>query len=383
MAMKHTSRRSVVWLLATAALLALVSCEPAVISGGRLVESITISAAGGAAAISASGGTLQLVAEVLPSSAANKSLRWSVISGGLYANVSETGLVTALGNGTATIRARAQDGSGVYGDIEVDISGQPADGTLTFSLTSSGTPISEAQPAYYIISTSELFSDSSPTLAVKITEDGPVSQALPPGNYYLRIIHDLNNNGSLDAGDKLSVAADYQGGEKIIFSPMQIIIPDGGEKSIEADTLPALGSHGSWTWPANPGTLRVSLGYTGSLGPVSGTKRLFLGISANSDLTDRDGYIADIGVGTNNRVVLAILSSGTYYLSSFFDQDGNADLGSPAPSVGDPAQVYNGKAFASGEGEEPPYAHQVGIDSGSFPEATIGLNDTLLYSPPD
>lgn len=381
MTMKPMRHRFVVSLVATAALLALVSCEPAVISGGRLVESIIISADGGSAAISELGGTLQLVAEVLPSSAANKSLRWSVISGGLYAKVSETGLVTALGNGTATIRARAQDGSGVSGNIDVEISGQPADGTLSFSLTSVGTPISEEAPAYYIISTSELFSDSSPTLAVKITEDGPVSQALPPGSYYLRIIHDLNNNGSLDAGDRLSVAADYRGGAKIIFSPMQIIIPDGGEKSIEADKLPELGSPESWTWPPNPGTLRVSLGYTGSLGPVSGTNRLFLGISTISNLTIRDDYIADIGIEENDRIVLAILSAGSYYLSSFFDQDGNADLGSPAPSDGDPAQVYNGKAFASGEGEDPPYAHQVIIASGPIHTATIELNDTLKFRP--
>jgi hypothetical protein len=237
MTMKHTRRRSVVWLLATAALVALVSCEPAVVSGGRLVESITISAEGGAAAISAPGGTLQLVAEVLPSSAANKSLRWSVISGVLYAKVSETGLVTALGNGTAMIRARPQDGSGVYGDIEVAISGQPADGTLTFSLTNNGTEISPTQPAYYILSTSELFSDSSPTLAVKRTVGGSISQALPPGSYYLRAFHDLNNNGSLDAGEPFTAAADFRGGPQLIFSPMKINISDGVVTDIGADKL--------------------------------------------------------------------------------------------------------------------------------------------------
>lgn len=380
MTMKPMRHRFVVSLVATAALLALVSCEPTVISGGRLVESIIISADGGSAAISELGGTLQLVAEVLPSSAANKSLRWSVISGGLYANVSETGLVMALGNGTATIRARAQDGSGVYGDLEVDISGQPVDGTLTFSLTSSGTPISEEAPAFYEISENEEFNGRMEKYT--ITSSGEVSRALPAGSYYLRAFHDLDNNGNLDEGEPFTAAADYRGGPELIFSPMKITIPVSLEPIIVDVELPELGSPESWTWPANPGTLKVNLGYTGS-GTVNNTHRLFLGISENSDLTYRDGYIADIGVGTNDRVVLAILSAGSYYLSSFFDVNGNVDDGPPIPSVGDPAQVYNGKAFASGEGEEPPYAHQVGIESGSFPEATIGLNDTLLYSPPD
>lgn len=377
MTMKHTSRRPVVWLLATAALLALVSCEPAVISGGRLVESITISAAGGPAEISAEGGTLQLIAEVLPSSAANKSLRWSVISGSLYANVSETGLVTALGNGTATIRARAQDGSGVYGDIEVDISDQPVDGTLRFNLESSEL-ISETQPAYYIISVSETFSGNQ-TMAYKVMVGGDVSQDLPPGNYYLRAFHDLNNNGSLDAEEPFTAAVDFRGGPQPIFSPMEIIIGSGEDVVIDLDTLPVLGSTDSWAWPANPGTLRVSLGYTGELGPVNETKRLFLGISENSDLTDRDGYIADIGIEKNNRIVLAILSEGNYYMSSFFDAGGIVEDGPPIPSAGDPAQVYKSKPFAPG-GEEP-YAHEERIMIGQINLATINLDDTIKYSP--
>lgn len=371
MTMKPMRHRFVVSLVATAALLALVSCEPTVISGGRLVESIIISADGGSAAISELGGTLQLVAEVLPSSAANKSLRWSVISGGLYANVSETGLVTALGNGTATIRARAQDGSGVYGDIEVEISGQPVDGTLTFSLTSVGTPISEEAPAYYEISENEEFNGRMEKYT--ITGSGEVSRDLPAGNYYLRAFHDLNNNGILDVGEPFTAAADYRVEPQLIFSPMKITIPVSLEPSIVDVELPALGPPGSWTWPANPGTLKVNLGYTGS-GTVNKTHRLFLGISTNSNLTIRDDYIADIGIEENDREVLAILSSGTYYLSSFLDHDNNVALANPAPSPGDPAQVYNGKAFAPGE---EPYAHPVWIGSGSFHLATIELDDTL------
>jgi uncharacterized protein YjdB len=61
---------------------------------------------------------------VLPSSATNKTVTWSVANGTGQATISASGLVTAVANGTVTARATANDGSGIYGELVITISGQ-------------------------------------------------------------------------------------------------------------------------------------------------------------------------------------------------------------------------------------------------------------------
>ncbi len=88
------------------------------------VSSITVSGAGGATTINTDNGTLLLSASILPSNATNKTVSWSVVSGSEFVSVSTAGLVTAINNGTATIRATANDGSGINGSITITISNQ-------------------------------------------------------------------------------------------------------------------------------------------------------------------------------------------------------------------------------------------------------------------
>ncbi|MCL2803892.1 MAG: Ig-like domain-containing protein [Micrococcales bacterium] len=92
-----------------------------------LVTGITIN---GAAAITANGGTVKLTAAVTPTDATNQNVTWSVVSGGGFATVSSTGLVTATANGVAVVRATAQDGSAVYGEVTIAITGQSDDGLV-------------------------------------------------------------------------------------------------------------------------------------------------------------------------------------------------------------------------------------------------------------
>jgi uncharacterized protein YjdB len=88
------------------------------------VTSISVAGAGGATLITIIGGTLQLYATVLPANATNKTVTWSISSGADKASISSTGLVTALGYGTAIARATANDGSGFYGTLIIPISNQ-------------------------------------------------------------------------------------------------------------------------------------------------------------------------------------------------------------------------------------------------------------------
>ncbi|MCL2703473.1 MAG: Ig-like domain-containing protein [Defluviitaleaceae bacterium] len=88
------------------------------------VQMITVSGSGGAAAITTKGGMLQMSASVLPNNAAEKSVQWSVIAGSGTASINTAGLLSAASNGTVTVRATAQDGSNVFGERVIVISGQ-------------------------------------------------------------------------------------------------------------------------------------------------------------------------------------------------------------------------------------------------------------------
>src|SRR5690606_30847224 len=65
------------------------------------------------ATITTINGTLQLEAAVLPSTV-SQNVTWSVQSGNSFASVDNTGLVTAIANGTATIRATSVADTSVY-----------------------------------------------------------------------------------------------------------------------------------------------------------------------------------------------------------------------------------------------------------------------------
>ena len=64
--------------------------------------------------------SVQLNAKVSPKNAGNKKLKWTS-SNQNVAKVSDTGKVTAVAAGTATIRAEAQDGSGKYAVCKVTV----------------------------------------------------------------------------------------------------------------------------------------------------------------------------------------------------------------------------------------------------------------------
>ncbi|WP_417368891.1 Ig-like domain-containing protein [Flavobacterium beibuense] len=78
--------------------------------------------------ITVQNGTLQLVAAVSPTNM-QQDVIWSVISGEEFAQVDENGLVTALANGTVTVRATAVADNTTYADIVITISydEQPTD----------------------------------------------------------------------------------------------------------------------------------------------------------------------------------------------------------------------------------------------------------------
>lgn len=89
-----------------------------------LVTSITVQGQAGASAITTVGGTLQMDATVLPANADDATYTWSVTNGTGSANIDANGLLTAIANGTVTVTATANDGSGVTGDAIITLSNQ-------------------------------------------------------------------------------------------------------------------------------------------------------------------------------------------------------------------------------------------------------------------
>lgn len=85
------------------------------------VSSISVTGTGNATTV-LNGSTLQMLADVLPANATNKAVTWSVTNGTGSATISETtGLLSATGVGTVTVKAVAKDGSLKEGTIIITI----------------------------------------------------------------------------------------------------------------------------------------------------------------------------------------------------------------------------------------------------------------------
>lgn len=88
-----------------------------------LVESISVSGENNVDEIAVLGGTLQMIAQVSPDQATDKTVTWSVDNEEV-ATISTDGLLQALTNGTVVVKAVANDGSAVEGTLEVSVSNQ-------------------------------------------------------------------------------------------------------------------------------------------------------------------------------------------------------------------------------------------------------------------
>ena len=89
------------------------------------VTDIIVTAEGGSTSINSESGVLRLNAEVLPVNATNRDITWTIDNLSGVATISTDGLVTAVENGIVKAQATANDGSGVYGTIDISIDFSP------------------------------------------------------------------------------------------------------------------------------------------------------------------------------------------------------------------------------------------------------------------
>jgi len=126
-----------------------------------LVDSLWISPVGGIPLIDQDAGNLQLLCEAYPANASNPQYSWSVIGKSGNASIDQSGLLTAIANGTMDVIASAQDGSGVTDTLEVLISNQIKQvESITLSTVGSVTSIGSGDSIQVIVSLDPLDADS-------------------------------------------------------------------------------------------------------------------------------------------------------------------------------------------------------------------------------
>lgn len=95
------------------------------ISGQNLkVKSIIVTGQNSVTAVTYKGATLQMLADVLPANANDKTYTWSVVNGTGTASIDTSGVLKALTDGTVNVIATAKDGSGITGTQTITIVGQ-------------------------------------------------------------------------------------------------------------------------------------------------------------------------------------------------------------------------------------------------------------------
>lgn len=104
------------------------------IQNGIEIEEVTVTTANNAEPIiTTEGGTLQLVATVAPTATASQNVTWTVTSGSDFATVNTGGLVTAVSNGTAVVRATSVQDTTKFDEIEITVAvAGPCDAVETF-----------------------------------------------------------------------------------------------------------------------------------------------------------------------------------------------------------------------------------------------------------
>lgn len=217
------------------------------------VTNITVSGAGGATGVEV-GSTLQMQAAVSPGNATNKSVTWSIASGS-GATINASGLLTATAAGTVTVRATAQDGSGVYGEKEITITNAaPSTHSITVQNDGHGRGIASAVSAV-----------QGATITLSNTPDSGYHfkewQAISPANL------SINGNTFIMPDEAVVVKAIFEADTAATCTVT--FNSDGLIYAVK--TVQAGASLGSVNWPANPAKSGYTFNgwYTGANGTGS------------------------------------------------------------------------------------------------------------------
>ena len=297
------------------------------------VTGITVTGEGGATTITRDNGTLALTATVTPANATNKSVTWSIINGTGQATISSTGVVTAVANGTVTARATANDGSGVYGQLVITISGQviPVAG-ITVTGEGGATTITEDNGTLALTATvtpanatnkSVTWSITNGTGQATINSSGVVT-AVADGTVTARA---TANDGSGVYGQLLITIS----GQTVLVAKMYVAAAKGepvistpkGTLQLSVMVQPDNATNKTVTWSVINVTGEATINSTGLVTAIAdGT------VVARATANDGSGVFSDITISIINQIVLVtgITVTGEGGLTTITTDDGTLQL---------------------------------------------------------
>ncbi|HSD06596.1 Ig-like domain-containing protein [Flavobacterium sp.] len=168
------------------------------------VESITLTGANISSGINS-----QMTATILPANANDKSITWSS-SDTSIAEISSTGLIKALKNGTVTITVTANDRKTVTATKQITISNFGITGTIyeVTNTTELATALSKAQPGENIIMNGGTYAMTSKiTITTSGTSDKPINLIAKEGSSRPKL--DFSSMTENSANQGIVLAANY------------------------------------------------------------------------------------------------------------------------------------------------------------------------------
>ena len=295
-----------------------------------LITGVVVSGTDDATTIETDDGTLQMLAEVLPANATNKKVTWSVTGG--VATISKTGLLTALSNGTVTVKATAVDGSGVYGEETITISNQivpvasitvtGTDGATTIT-TDDGTlqMLAEVLPVnannkdvtWYVPANSAASIDATTGVLTALFNGTVIVKATAVDGSGVFGTKEITISGQVIPVTDINVTG--TGG-------ISIIDTDGGTIQMLAEVLPSNATNKNVTWSVSNSSV-ATISTTGLLTAVSnGT------VTVKATATDGSEIFGEMEVTINNLFVIIteIVVTGTSGSSTITTDDGTLQM---------------------------------------------------------
>jgi len=225
---------------------------------------------------------LQMQAEISPSNATNQSVTWSLTPATGVAEINADGLLTAVANGTVTVRATANDGSGKYGEKVITISGQPvcvssiavtgAGGASTITTSSGTLQMSAAITPSTATDKSVTWSTIPATGIASISSTGLLTAV---GNGTV-IVRATANDCLHKYGEKMITVSGQSSNRTFSISINGIggvtdITEEGGSLQIEAIIMPTNAST-NLAWSITPSTGIATISSKGMLTAIANGK---------------------------------------------------------------------------------------------------------------
>jgi uncharacterized protein YjdB len=272
------------------------------------VTSITLSGAGGISYINTDNGSLQLIANVLPLNATNRSVTWSFVEGSVLANINSSGLVTAIDNGVVIVKATAKDGTGVYGTISITITNQIVSVTGINVTGAGGATVINTDNGTLQLS-AEILPSNVLNKTVTWSIENLTGRAVISSTGLVTAVEDGIVSASATANDGSGVT-----GTLVITISQQIVTVSGisitsagGSVSIGSDNgtlqltaliMPANAFNKSITWSIIKGTGEASINSSGMVTAIdNGT------VTALATANDGSGVFGTFGITISGQIV--------------------------------------------------------------------------------